>query len=115
VKIAPRAAGGRLIEIAARIATGEAHADDVSFLTEFGQELMRSSFPVEARNRRRDFWMAIDYHTRTGRNRAKLVAREWGVEPDRVETIASRGKDECARALAEKPARWWRALLAMER
>jgi hypothetical protein len=50
--------------------------------------------PRRAANPDRDLWVALDFHTRTGYRRAKLVAADWpGVglkNPRHVLTIASR-------------------------
>jgi hypothetical protein len=43
-----------------------------------------------ARNADRDLWVALDFHTRTGRHRAKRVAQAWGLPAPLVDLIAHR-------------------------
>lgn len=67
------------------------------------------------KHRDRDFWIAVDFHTRTGRDRAKAVARAWGLNPRQVATIASRGRDAVNNSLKLRETRFWRAVLAMQK
>ena len=49
--------------------------------------------PRRAENADRNLWRALDFHTRTGRHRAKNVAKDWQLAPEAarlVSTIASR-------------------------
>jgi hypothetical protein len=70
-----------------------------------------------AKHADRNFWVALDFHTRTGRNRAKLVAIDWNLKPHEVANIASRfrRRPEFQKILAAKCVAEHRRLLTWHR
>lgn len=93
----------------------------------FLAELLRRAVDasLQARPRRRwgknagrDQWVAIDFHTRTGRHRAKHVADDWAafkLRPRQVATIATRWRAACRRLLRVMNADALRAILPMNK
>jgi hypothetical protein len=68
-----------------------------------------------AKNADRNFWVAIDFHTRPkARNREKDVARAWNLGARQVATIASRNRRAVQNALAERPVEFWREALGWQ-
>jgi bisphosphoglycerate-dependent phosphoglycerate mutase len=70
----------------------------------------------KAKNAERDFWIALDFHTRAeSKHREKRVARDWNLPHRQVGLIASRNRKEVDAKLAEKPASFWRRALEHQR
>lgn len=114
--------GGRLIELAEKLSRRESlrTADLNTFLPllyTLGEELLRPKRKANrpSKNETRDFWIAMDFHTRSGSHRAKKVATSWKMKPAAIAVIASRWKLECEKKFCERPASFWRDALKIQK
>ncbi len=66
-----------------------------------------------AANADRDKWVALDFHTRVGRYRAREVGKAWGLDAPLVDLIAHRYRRRLAKVLEENTVGRLRTLVEM--